>query len=83
LLRLEREQVGAVIDKLVDLLDIEGGPLKAKIARVGYQSAHPVKLIPDIDQRVIAKVTENQADLPGVSIEPDTIRYYPKNRLIL
>jgi penicillin-binding protein 2 len=80
-IKMKREQVGAVIDKLVDLLDIEGGPLKAKIARVGYQSAHPVKLIPDIDQRVIAKVTENQADLPGVSIEPDTIRYYPKKTL--
>lgn len=80
-IKMKREQVDAVIDKLVDLLDIEGGPLKSKIAKVGYTSAHPVKLIPDIDQKTIAKITENQAELPGVSIEPDTIRYYPKKTL--
>ncbi len=80
-IKMKREQVDEVIDKLKQLLNVDATEIRRKVQKLGYQSPHPIKLLPDIDQRMIAKIAEHQADLPGVSIEPDTIRYYPKGTL--
>lgn len=80
-LKMKREQVGAVIDKLDSLLGVDGAEIRRRVERFGYQSSHPIKLIPDIDQRMLARIAENMQDLPGVSIEPDTVRFYPRGRL--
>lgn len=80
-IKMKREQVDEVIDRLKQLLNIDATEIRRKVQKLGYQSPHPIKLLPDIDQRMIAKIAEHQAELPGVSIEPDTIRYYPKGTL--
>lgn len=80
-IKMKREQVGAVIDKLDNLLGVDGAEIRRRVDRFGYQSSHPIKLVPDIDQKMIARIAENQQDLPGVSIEPDTVRYYPRGTL--
>ena len=79
--KMKREQVDGVIDKLKQLLNIDATEIRRKVQKLGYQSPHPIKLIPDIGQRTIAIIAEHQTELPGVSIEPDTIRYYPKGTL--
>lgn len=80
-IKMKRAQVGEVIDRLQALLGVDGAEIRRRVERFGYQSSHPIKLIPDIDQRIIARIAEHQGDLPGVSIEPDTVRFYPKGRL--
>ncbi|MEB3223970.1 MAG: penicillin-binding protein 2 [Candidatus Sericytochromatia bacterium] len=80
-LKMKRAQVGEVIDRVATLLGVDALELRRRVEAFGYQSSHPIKLIPDIDQRAIARIAENQADLPGVSIEPDTVRSYPRGAL--
>jgi penicillin-binding protein 2 len=80
-LKMKRAQVGEVVDRLAALLGVDAGEIRRRVEAFGYASSHPIKLLSDIDQRAIARIAENQADLPGVSIEPDTVRFYPRGPL--
>lgn len=79
--KMTREQIDQVLARLKALVNIDIADAKKKLERLGYHSPHPIKIRNDLDSRTIALVAENQGDLPGVSIEPDTIRYYPHGRL--
>ncbi|MEB3330296.1 MAG: penicillin-binding protein 2 [Candidatus Sericytochromatia bacterium] len=80
-LKMKRAQVGEVVDRLAALLGVDAAELRRRVEAFGYASSHPIKLLPDIDQRAIARIAESQAELPGVSIEPDTVRFYPRGAL--
>ncbi|MDB5102020.1 MAG: penicillin-binding protein [Cyanobacteria bacterium RYN_339] len=77
-IKMPKKKIEEVIDKLHALLPLDVADVHMKIEKAGYNSTRPIKLVSDIDQKVIAVVAEHQADLPGVSIEPDTIRFYPR-----
>ena len=76
-IKMPKSKIDEVVDQLAKLLPLDVADVHKKIEKAGYNSARPIKLVSDIDQKVIAVVAEHQADLPGVSIEPDTIRFYP------
>lgn len=79
--KMTREKIDQSLANLSQLLKLDLEAAKKKVEKVGYHSPHPVKLKMDIDQRTIARVMENQADLPGIAIEPDTVRHYPRGAL--
>lgn len=79
-IKMPKKNIDEVIDKLGALCQIDIADVHKKVDKAGYNSPRPIKLISDIDQKMIARVAEHLSDLPGVSIEPDTIRFYPRGR---
>lgn len=80
-LKLTKEQTEEVIQRLGKLLDMPASEIRAKWRRTGTV-ARPVRLMQDVDPQTIAIIAENQLQLPGVSIEPITIRYYPRGNFL-
>lgn len=76
-MKLTHSQTEAVIDRLGRLLNIPPQTILAQWQRAG---SLPVRIMQDIDPKTIAIIAENQRLLPGVSIEPITVRYYPRGR---
>lgn len=67
-----------VLDKLADILGMDRAELARKAHKLKTTSL-PVLIKQDLDPRSIAILAENQDELPGVSLEPITIRYYPRD----
>lgn len=79
--KMSRAQVEDVILRLGKLLSIDAGEVRKKVEKLGYHSPHPIKVKNDLDGRTIARIAEHQSELQGVSIEPDTIRLYPRGKM--
>lgn len=75
--QLKKEQREEVADRLAKVLGLPAEEMRAKLKRKG-PSALPIPMLEDVDKATIAKVAERQRDLPGVSIEPVVVRYYPR-----
>ncbi|MGE5707146.1 MAG: penicillin-binding protein 2 [Bacteroidota bacterium] len=75
---LKPNEVEGVIAKLGTLLKIPPEEIKAKWKKT---APLPVRLKHDVDPLTIALIAENQHLLPGVSIDPDVVRFYPHGRL--
>ncbi|HEY9855397.1 MAG TPA: penicillin-binding protein 2 [Stenomitos sp.] len=76
-----KEQTDEVIQRLGKLLGMPADEIRGKWKKMG-QVARPVRLMQDITPETIHIIAENQRQLPGVSIEPITIRYYPKGKFL-
>ncbi|MBM3268464.1 MAG: penicillin-binding protein 2 [Candidatus Sericytochromatia bacterium] len=76
-IKLTRKQTDEVIDRLGKLLGVSTAEVRAKREKA---SSLPVRVLSDIDERTIALIAENQHKLPGVSIDPVTVRHYPRGR---
>ncbi|HBN08870.1 MAG TPA: penicillin-binding protein 2 [Cyanobacteria bacterium UBA8530] len=74
---LRPDQVPGVIDRLGRLLGIPSEEIWKKWKKT---APLPVKLKHDVDARTIALIAENHQDIPGVSIDPDVVRFYPHGR---
>ncbi|MEB3298882.1 MAG: penicillin-binding protein 2 [Candidatus Sericytochromatia bacterium] len=77
-IKLSRQQTEEVIGRLGHLLGVPAVEIRQKWRRA---ISLPVRVKTDVDDRTIAIVAENQARLPGVSIEPITVRHYPRGHL--
>ncbi|MEB3186943.1 MAG: penicillin-binding protein 2 [bacterium] len=73
----ERDRVATRLAKLLGL-DREEIRLRWRKAN---RSARPVQLLQDVSPENIAIITENQRVLGGVTIEPVTVRFYPRGPL--
>lgn len=78
--KMTKAQVESVIERLGKLLSIDAAEVRKKVEKLGYHSPHPIKVKHDLDPRTIARIAEHQGELPGVTIEPDTIRLYPHGK---
>lgn len=76
-IKLSRKQTEEVIQRLGKLLGISPQEIAARRQKAG---SLPVRILSDIDDRTIAIIAENQHRLPGVSIDPVTVRHYPRGR---
>ena len=76
-IKLSKKQTDEVVERLGRLLGISPQEIAAKRLKAG---SLPVRLLSDIDDRTIAIIAENQNKLPGVSIDPVTVRRYPRGR---
>jgi penicillin-binding protein 2 len=75
--QLQKEQRVEVADRLAKILDLPAEEMRAKLKRKG-PSALPIPMLDDVDETMIARVAEHQRELPGISIEPVVVRYYPR-----
>lgn len=75
--QLKKEQRVEVADRLAAILNRPPEELRAKLKRKG-PSALPIPMLEDVDETIIARVAEHQRELPGVSIDPVVVRYYPR-----
>ena len=71
-IKLTRQTTEAVIQRLDRLLGVPAAEIRQKWRRA---VSLPVRVKTDVDDRTIAIVAENQASLPGVSIDPITVRH--------
>lgn len=75
--QLKKEQRTEVAERLAIILGLPPEELRAKLNRKG-PSALPIPMLDDVDEMTIARVAEHQRELPGVSIDPVVVRYYPR-----
>lgn len=80
--KLPKEGREALYARLHALVGVQRADIEARLNRQGRLSAHPVKIKYDLDAQAIAKVAERLNELPGVAIEPDTVRLYPRGELL-
>jgi penicillin-binding protein 2 len=76
-LKLTKATTEDVIARLGKLLAMDPAEIRDKWRKNGAL-ARPVRIKQDIDAATIAVIAEHQRQLPGVSLEPITIRYYPR-----
>jgi penicillin-binding protein 2 len=80
---LSKIQINQTLNKLKQLiehLDIE--KIKQKIRKNRYRVFEPIVILEDLrDERLLAKISENMAQLPGVGIKVIPRRYYPEDNL--
>lgn len=79
--KMPKAKVDEVLVHLSQLLGSDLKALRARAAKAPSAGAHPIRLLGDLDHRQIAVVAEHLAELPGVAIEPDAVRFYPQGRL--
>lgn len=75
----QRQSLEEVIPRLARILGMNEAEIRAKWKKSGLV-ARPVRIKQDLAPPTIALIAENQQHLPGVSIEPVTVRYYPRGR---
>ncbi|MEA5520591.1 penicillin-binding protein 2 [Limnoraphis robusta Tam1] len=63
--------------QLSEVLDIPTEQIIAKLERVDYESAAPVRLTQSVTPEAFIWIGENALKLPGVKIHSDSNRYYP------
>lgn len=80
--KLPKEGQDDLFSRLKELAGVQRSDIEARLNRQGRTSARPVKIKYDLDPTTIARVAERLNELPGVAIEPDTVRLYPKGQLL-
>jgi penicillin-binding protein 2 len=76
-IKLTKRQTDEVIERLGKLLGVSTAEIRARREKA---ASLPVRVMSDVDERTIALIAENQHKLPGVSIDPVTVRHYPHGR---
>ena len=72
----ESQESEEVFQLLSDLLGVERGELLDSIDSEWRLPYEPVRLIRDVEARLVVAIEENRAFLPGVFIEEDWVREY-------
>ncbi len=76
----EMENRPAVIARLAILLRIPASDLEEALARVPADSYRPVRVRRGLTMEEVAKVEEWRLELPGVAVEVEPQRVYPRSR---
>jgi penicillin-binding protein 2 len=69
--------LGAMVERLAELLAVPGTELQDRLARVSSDSPWPLRLARGLTLDEVARVEEWRLDLPGVTIEVEPQRAYP------
>ncbi len=75
------QELPTVVKKLSRVLGLSEQEILAKIARQKKRRFQPVKLLPDVDLKIISLLAERKRDFPGVIIETEYQRNYLYNKL--
>lgn len=78
LLDLPKREQPEVIASLSELLEMDGEQIREEIHRQRFRAFAPILLKRDVSAEVVAQISERRMDLPGVIIETEPIRYYPR-----
>jgi penicillin-binding protein 2 len=77
LLDLPKRDRPEVARFLATLLETDEGWIHQRIAERRFSTFAPIRLKNDVSPGVVARVREQQLELPGVIIETQPVRYYP------
>lgn len=81
-MKLQPAQIKVVARQLGVLLSMPAAAIEERVRRAGIDSPYPVRLKHNITEAELAAVMENSWELPGVSVDPDVSRLYPRRDLL-
>ncbi|MEM6448412.1 MAG: penicillin-binding protein 2 [Cyanobacteria bacterium P01_D01_bin.123] len=70
-----------IIEQLSRYIDVPAAEITARIERAGYRSPLPVRIRRNVSPETVTAVLERSTELPGVIVQPETVRYYPHGEL--
>lgn len=76
-----QEQWKQTASQLSEVLEIPTEEILAKLEKVNYNSAAPVRITRSVTPEAFVWIGENALELPGVEIRSDSNRYYPNGSL--
>jgi penicillin-binding protein 2 len=76
-----QEQWKQTASQLSEVLEIPTEEILAKLEKVNYNSAAPVRITRSVTPEAFVWIGENALELPGVEIRSDSNRYYPHGSL--
>ncbi|WP_413164696.1 penicillin-binding protein 2 [Capilliphycus salinus ALCB114379] len=76
-----KEQWQKTVPKLSKIVNVPAEQILAKLERVNYNSAAPVRITSSVTPEAFVWIGENALQLPGVEIRSDSNRYYPHGDL--
>jgi penicillin-binding protein 2 len=72
------EEWPKTIAKLTQILDgTSADEIRQKLEQEGYDSPNLVRIATSLSPRIVTHITEHNAELIGVQISPEAVRYYP------
>lgn len=72
-----KEKWAATIAKLSQLMGVSAAELTQKLEQEGYGSPNLVRVSGAISPKLVTRLAEHLWELPGVQIDPESVRYYP------
>lgn len=69
------------IERLSRYIDVPADEITERIERAGYRSPLPVRIRRNVTPDIVTAVLERSTELPGVIVQPETVRYYPDGEL--
>lgn len=76
------EQDPGIVGQLSVVLDEPASEVKAAIDNPQYSPYQPVPIAEGVKNSVVLAIDENKKLLPGVTVSPEPVRYYPYGSLI-
>ncbi|MEQ8235339.1 MAG: penicillin-binding transpeptidase domain-containing protein [Syntrophomonadaceae bacterium] len=75
-----------IIARLVSVLkpyfpEVTADYIKEKIELQKFRQYEPVTILRDIPWELVVKIEENRHDLPGITVDIEPLRYYPRDNL--
>jgi penicillin-binding protein 2 len=76
------DQWQQVLSRLAPLLNVSVSDLTAKLEREGYNSPMLVRVGTGLKPEQVTLLMEHHQELPGVRVEPESVRHYPDGALL-
>ena len=70
-----------VAAELATHIDMSAEEILDRLARAGYNSPFPVRILRNASPEIVIRLRENFEVLPGVIVQPEAVRYYPSGDL--
>jgi penicillin-binding protein 2 len=77
----KKDRWKVAIAKLARDLGVPAKTIQAKLEQEGYNSPNLVRVTGALSPRLITRISEQSADLPGVQVNPEAVRVYPYGKV--
>ncbi|MDX1976068.1 MAG: penicillin-binding protein 2 [Pseudanabaenaceae cyanobacterium bins.68] len=67
----------STIAKLATKLGVSPASIQSKLEQEGYNSPNLVRVSSALSPKLITQISESSAELPGVQVDPESVRVYP------
>ncbi len=69
------------VHALAALLELDGAELLAQVEKQRRNSYQPVRVRRNLDMKMVSRIAENRASLPGVAVDMEPLRSYPQGEV--
>ena len=77
----EPEQWPHILSRLSQILRVPESEISARLEKEGYNSPYRIRVARGLSLQQVVAIEEARADLPGVEVDAETVRYYPNGDL--